>query len=131
MNAEQPVAKTSLNAVPILPSLNFSETRNFYVDTLGFEDVGFDGLDYLVVRRGGMELHFWLSDDPLQCQNSSVFFRSEAPTEMYRDFCDRGIEAIRPSDTSGECGESLRFHIRDPHGNLLMFGGTVSACMAH
>ncbi|ODS55236.1 MAG: glyoxalase [Agrobacterium sp. SCN 61-19] len=131
MNALQPVAKTILNAVPILPSLNLSETRNFYVDTLGFEDVGFDGLDYLVVRRGGMELHFWLSDDPLQCQNSSVFFRAEAPTEIYRDFCDRGIEAIRPSDNSGECGGTVRFHIRDPHGNLLMFGGAVSATMAH
>ncbi|MFL0691401.1 MAG: glyoxalase superfamily protein [Agrobacterium tumefaciens] len=131
MNAQQPVAKTILNAVPILPSLNFSETRNFYVDTLGFEDVGLDGLDYLVVRRDGMELHFWLSDDPVQCQNSSVFFRAEALTEMYRDFCERGIEAIRPSDTSGDCGTTLRFHIRDPHGNLLMFGGNVSGCIAH
>lgn len=37
MNAQQPVAKTILNAVPILPSLNFAETRSFYVDYLGFE----------------------------------------------------------------------------------------------
>ncbi|KQW29145.1 glyoxalase [Rhizobium sp. Root274] len=128
MNAQQPAARSILNAVPILPSLNFSETRNFYVDTLGFEDVGLDGLDYLVVRRGGMELHFWLSDDPLQCQNSSVFFRANAPGEIYRDFCDRGIEAIRPSDT---CGGEMRFHVRDPHGNLLMFGGTPLSAVSH
>ncbi|PYB73269.1 MULTISPECIES: glyoxalase [Rhizobium] len=128
MNAHQPVAQTVLNAVPILPSLNFSETRNFYVGSLGFEDVGLDGLDYLVVRRGGMELHFWLSDDPVQCQNSSVFFRAHAPIEIYRDFCDRGIEAIRPSET---CGGEMRFHIRDPHGNLLMFGGYPLSTVAH
>ncbi|MDH4414464.1 MAG: glyoxalase [Rhizobium sp.] len=131
MTAQQHAAKTILNVVPILPSLNFSETRKFYVGTLGFEDVGLDGLDYLVVRRGCMELHFWLSDDPLQCQNSSVFFRADAPTEIYRDFCDRGIEAIRPSDDCGESGGGVRFHIRDPHGNLLMFGGAAPASKAH
>lgn len=125
MNAQLPADKTLLNAVPILPSLNFSETRDFYVDALGFEDVGCDSLDYLVIRRGGMELQFWLSDDPLQCQNSSVFIRAEALSEMYRDFCDRGIKVIRPSDNSGDCGEISRFHIRDPHGNLLLFGALL------
>jgi hypothetical protein len=128
MNAQQPIATTILNAVPILPSLNFLETRNFYVENLGFEEVGLDCLDYLVVRRGGMELHFWLSDDPLQCQNSSVFFRASTPSEIYRDFCERGIEAIRPSDAEGE---DIRFHVRDPHGNLLMFSGMGPAAVAH
>ncbi|QEE44655.1 glyoxalase [Rhizobium sp. WL3] len=128
MNAQQPIATTILNAVPILPSLNFLETRNFYVENLGFEEVGLDCLDYLVVRRGGMELHFWLSDDPLQCQNSSVFFRATTPSEIYRDFCERGIEAIRPSDAEGE---DIRFHVRDPHGNLLMFSGMGPAAVAH
>jgi len=132
MNAQQPFATTILNAVPILPSLDFSETRSFYVDTLGFEDVGYDGLDYLVVRRGGMELHFWLSDDPVQCQNSSVFFRANSPADIYRDFCSRGIEAIRPSEDSSECGAGgVRFHVRDPHGNLLMFGGAGPGAVAH
>ncbi|EKF61654.1 glyoxalase/bleomycin resistance protein/dioxygenase [Agrobacterium albertimagni AOL15] len=125
MNVQQTVAKMVVNAVPILPSLNFSETRNFYVGALGFEEVGFDGLDYLVVRRGGMELHFWLSDDPLLCQNSSVFFRAEAPSELYREFCDRGIEAIRPSENLETCADTVRFHIRDPHGNLLLFGAVI------
>ncbi|MCJ8238423.1 glyoxalase [Peteryoungia algae] len=128
MNAQQPIATTVLNAVPILPSLNFVETRNFYVENLGFEEVGLDCLDYLVVRRGGMELHFWLSDDPLQCQNSSVFFRATAPGEIYRDFCERGIEAICPSDTQGG---DVRFHVRDPHGNLLMFSGMGPTAVAH
>jgi extradiol dioxygenase family protein len=128
MNAQQPVATTILNAVPILPSLDFNETRHFYVDALGFEDVGLDCLDYLVVRRGGLELHFWLSDDPMQCQNSSVFFRADTPVDIYRDFCDRGIEAIRPS---GVAAEEMRFHVRDPHGNLLMFSGMMSPVAAH
>ncbi|MDQ0421968.1 hypothetical protein J2045_003012 [Peteryoungia aggregata LMG 23059] len=128
MNAHPTVATAILNAVPILPSLDFNETRSFYVDNLGFEDVGLDCLDYLVVRRGGMELHFWLSDDPMQCQNSSVFFRADTPVEIYRDFCERGIEAVRPSDTRG--GE-MRFHVRDPHGNLLMFAGMMPGGCAH
>lgn len=125
MNDQQPVEQMLLDAVPILPSLNFSETRDFYVDALGFDEVGFNGLDYFVVRRGGIELHFWLSDDPLQCHNSSVLFRAEAPSELYREFCDGGIEAIRPLEDSKACAQTVRFHIRDPHGNLLLFGAVI------
>lgn len=128
MNAQQPASTTILNAVPILPSLNFVETRNFYVENLGFEEVRLDCDDYLVVQRDGMELQFWLSDDPLQCQSSSVFFRATTPSEIYRDFCERGIEAIVPSDSQGE---DIRFHVRDPHGNLLMFSGMRPVSVAH
>ncbi|EHS49977.1 hypothetical protein PDO_2852 [Rhizobium sp. PDO1-076] len=111
----------SFDVVPILPSLNFSETRDFYVTHLGFEEVGADCDDYLVIRKGPMELHFWLSDDPFQCQNSSVFFRSNAICEIYTVLRDRGVEAVLPSDQLHD----VRFHVRDPHGNLLMFADAM------
>ncbi|MDH4442192.1 MAG: glyoxalase [Rhizobium sp.] len=123
MSAQHTVAEPILKVVPILPSLDFSQTRDFYVHNLGFEELYAACDDYLVIRRGGLELQFWLSDDPMQCQNSSVFFRSEALHAIYRDLCDRGIEAVVPS---GSDGEQMRFHVRDPHGNLLMFGGLSS-----
>ncbi|TPP11791.1 VOC family protein [Rhizobium glycinendophyticum] len=128
MSAQETMAKPALKVVPILPSLDFAQTRDFYVGNLGFEEVEFACDDYLVIHRGGLELQFWLSDDPFQCQNSSVFFRSEAVRDIYRDLCDRGIEAVVPRDTHGE---PTRFHVRDPHGNLLMFGGSPLRAAAH
>lgn len=124
MSAEENMAKPIVKVVPILPSLNFSQTRDFYVRNLGFEEVRAACEGYLVVSRGGLELQFWLSDDPMQCQNSSVFFRTEALSDIYRDLCDRGIDAVMPADLPGD---QPSFHVRDPHGNLLMFGGVVSA----
>jgi Glyoxalase superfamily protein len=120
MKAHETIAAPIVKVVPILPSLDFSQTREFYVDNLGFEELYAACDDYLVIRRGGLELQFWLSDDPMQCQNSSVFFRTEALSDIYRDLCDRGIEAVKPADSLGDQG---RFHVRDPHGNLLLFGG--------
>ena len=118
MSAPQTVAKPTLNAVPILPSLNFSQTREFYVGNLGFEEIGIGCEDYMVVQRDGMELRFWLSDDPMHCENSSVFFVSGSPAEIYQDLVARGIEAIKSADCQDH---PVQFHVRDPHGNLLMF----------
>lgn len=120
MSAQEITAEPILTVVPILPSLDFSQTRDFYVHNLGFEELNVACEDYLVIRRGGLELQFWLSDDPMQCQNSSVFFRTEALTDIYRDLRERGIDAVMPS---GQGSDHARFHVRDPHGNLLMFGG--------
>lgn len=120
MSALPAIAKPTLNAVPILPSLNFSQTRDFYVLGLGFEEVNAACDDYLVVQKDGMELHFWLSDDPMQCQNSSVFFRSGSPSQIYQDLRDRGIETVTSSSMADG---PVRFYVRDPHGNMLMFAG--------
>lgn len=48
--------------IPILSSLNIRATADFYQHTLGFEVIGDYG-GYLLVRRGDIELHFWLTDD--------------------------------------------------------------------
>ncbi|MGL3607269.1 glyoxalase [Rhizobium sp. G187] len=122
MNAPDTIARPTLNAVPILPSLDFSQTRDFYVGNLGFEEVAAACDDYLVVQRDGLELHFWLSDDPLQCESTSVFFRTGAPADFYRDLRERGIDAIMPQSDKEH---PVRFHVRDPHGNLLMFADAV------
>jgi hypothetical protein len=123
MSAHDISAEPTFKVVPILPSLDFAQTRDFYVGNLGFQELNLGCDDYLVISRGGLELQFWLSDDPMQCQNSSVFFRTEALTDIYRDLCDRGIDAVMPADGRGE---QPRFHVRDPHGNLLMFGGVTN-----
>lgn len=50
-------------SIPVLPSPDIAATRDFYCDELGFGIVGPEMDDYLIVRRGEIEIHFWKSDD--------------------------------------------------------------------
>jgi len=43
-------------AIPVLASLEIGESRAFYVDNLGFQDIYRDDA-YLIVRRDRMEVH--------------------------------------------------------------------------
>lgn len=120
MNAENPVDFTRVDVLPILPSLNFSQTRQFYVEKLGFEAVEGVCEEYMSVRRDGLELHFWNCQDPSLCESSSVFFRSDSVWQLFDDFDSRGVELTRHIDEFDRPID--KFHVRDPHGNLLLFG---------
>jgi catechol 2,3-dioxygenase-like lactoylglutathione lyase family enzyme len=52
-----------IEVLPVLPSLDIAETLAFYRDQLGFAKIVHQTPDYLILRRGEMELHFWLTDD--------------------------------------------------------------------
>jgi catechol 2,3-dioxygenase-like lactoylglutathione lyase family enzyme len=52
---------------PVLPSLDIAETLAFYRDELDFDVVVHQTPDYLILRRDGMELHFWCTDDRPHC----------------------------------------------------------------
>jgi hypothetical protein len=129
MNAITPVDLGGVDVTPILPSLNFSQTRNFYVDALGFEQQAAPCEEYLVLRRGRMVLHFWSCDDPHMSMNSSVFIRSDSLDPLYEEYLARGVEGlVRIED--GDCdGKVARFYVRDPHGNLLLFGRRETASL--
>lgn len=119
MNVESGVDIGRVEVLPILPSLDFQQTRDFYAGRLGFE-VSDKGGEYLVVRRGRLELHFWQCEDPTLCENSSVFFRLDAFHALFDDFRRRGVEPVSGFDADED--DVTRFHIRDPHGNVLLFG---------
>ncbi|MBR0554832.1 glyoxalase [Ciceribacter sp. L1K23] len=111
---------SEVDVMPILPSLNFSQTRDFYVNALGFEQKPVACEDYIVFRRGRMELQFWQCEDPLMSSNSSVFIRCNSVSSLYEELVARGIDGVMR--TAEDDGGIARFYVRDPHGNLLLFG---------
>lgn len=113
MGAEPSVDIDDIDVLPILPSLNFQETRTFYVDTLGFDELELSDDDYKIFRRGRMELGFWYCSDPYMAANSSVLFRSGALEALYSEYKSRGA--------AGNMQSEDQFYVRDPHGNVLMF----------
>lgn len=109
-----------IEALPVLPSLNIAETLVFYRQQLGFAEIVYEAADYLIIRRGGMELQFWQTDDRCLCENSSVYLRGGGIGDLYEEYRSRGVERL--SSFSVRPWNMEEFHIHDPHGNLLRFG---------
>lgn len=127
MNAMNPADFSEVDVMPILPSLNFSQTRDFYINALGFEQRPVACEDYIVFRRGRMELQFWECRDPEISSNSSVFIRCNDVSYFYEELATRGVDGLR---STAEDGVGVaRFYVRDPHGNLLMFGQRETASL--
>lgn len=113
-----------VEVLPVLPSLSIAETRDFYRDRLGFDEIVLEDEDYLILRRAflgrRMELHFRLTDDRRLSEASAVYLRGGGIDALHAEFLARGAPDLSPMTVRPWNMEE--FHIRDPHGNLLRFG---------
>lgn len=107
-------------AIPILPSSNMAQTRDFYCNRLGFQAVGPASDNHLIVRRNEMEIHFWLTEDTELPKVSSCYIRGGEIATLYDEFARSGVPRL--SDFSVRPWNMKEFYIHDPHGNLLRFG---------
>jgi len=116
-------------AVPILPSRNLRETLEFY-ERLGFENRGAppEEWDYLIIGRGGIELHFFAAPDvdPLTT-DASCYLRVEDADALHEEWAATGVEhnaatgsrLMPPMDTDYGMRE---FALVDRSGNLVRAG---------
>lgn len=113
-----------VEVLPILPSLSIGETRDFYRDRLGFDEIVHEDKEYLIIRRlfvgRRLELHFWLTDDRKICEVSAVYIRGGGIDALHAEFTERGAEKLSPMTVRPWGMEE--FYVWDPHGNLLKFG---------
>jgi catechol 2,3-dioxygenase-like lactoylglutathione lyase family enzyme len=121
-------------AVPILPSRDLAETLAFY-ERLGFASRGapFERYRYLIVGRGGIELHFWEAPelDP-RASDASCYLHVRDADALHREWEEMGIPAdpatgsrlMPPEDTDYGLRE---FALVDPSGNLIRVGSSVAA----
>jgi len=106
-------------AFPVLPTLNKDETRDFYVEKLGFTVVN-DDEGYLIVRRDDTEIHFWLTDQAELPKASSCYIRGGQIRDLYAEYKEKQVKGL--SEFKIQPWDMAEFHILDPHGNLLRFG---------
>ncbi|WP_454850581.1 bleomycin resistance protein [Rhizobium binxianense] len=109
-----------IEVLPVLPSLDIAETLSFYRDQLGFKTIVHQAPAYLILRRDGMELHFWLTDEARLCENSSIYLRGGGIDALHAEFRAAGVK--RMTDIELRPWNMVEFYIHDPHGNLLRFG---------
>lgn len=112
-------------AIPVLASLDLKQSKQFYEEKLGFKTELFG--DYMIAKRDGMEVHFWLADDPVHPENTSCYIRGGQVAALYEELSKKGIgtnpiSGERISDFQVRPWGMKEFYVWDPHGNLLKFG---------
>jgi predicted enzyme related to lactoylglutathione lyase len=109
---------------PILPSRDIQRTGLFY-QQLGFTFEN-NYPDYLIVKRDGQELHFFLhSEDHSHTHDHSDFscyIRVVGLDALHAEFAAAGLQIDPPSMRSWGMKE---MDIIDPDGTLLRFGERV------
>ena len=121
-------------AVPILPSRDLRESLAFY-ERLGFESRGAppERWGYLIVGRGGVELHFYDAPDvdPLTTA-ASCYVRVADAAALHEEWQRIGVppdpasgsRLMPPEDTDYGMRE---FALVDPSGNLLRVGSPAGS----
>ncbi|HEY8605611.1 MAG TPA: VOC family protein [Noviherbaspirillum sp.] len=106
------------STVPVLASLDIRESRDFYVDRLGFAERGMYD-DYLIVVRDGAEIHFWLCEERRIAEHTSCYVRTAGTDALFAELTKAGL-VLRPPVVQPWGMKEL--YVIDPHGNLLKFG---------
>ena len=109
---------------PKLPMRDKAMTRAFYVDLLGFTDIGVaDYKDYLLLRRDTVEIHFFSFPDIDPKENyGQVYIRTNDIKALYAELIGNGVKC-KPIETK-PWGQT-EFSLLDNDGNLLTFGEGV------
>lgn len=110
---------------PKLPMRSKSATRQYYVDQLGFEEIG-DYEGYLMVRKDKIEIHFFEFKELDPKENyGQVYIRTDDIDSLYQSLLDNKT-AIHPNGKLGTRPWGQReFALLDPDNSLLTFGQSI------
>jgi catechol 2,3-dioxygenase-like lactoylglutathione lyase family enzyme len=109
---------------PKLPMRSKEATRAYYVNQLGFAQVGAEDYEgYLMVEKEGVQIHFFQYTELAPEGNySGVYIRTNAIDALYQSLLNRGV-AIHPNGPLEEKPWGQKeFSLLDPDHNLLTFG---------
>lgn len=107
-------------AIPQLPSLNLAESREFYLNKLGFSEL-YSDQQILVLKKDDIELHLLKCDNKLLPQNSSCYFHVSGIDSWYAE-CEKNKTAHPDVPLADKHYGMREFIVKDCHGNLLKFG---------
>jgi hypothetical protein len=112
---------------PKLPMRDKTVTREFYLNTLGFQDYGsadYDG--YLMVKKDRIQIHFFefKNLDPKE-NYGQVYIRTDKIDSLYQSFLDKNVSIHPAGHLQAKPWGQKEFSILDPDNNLLTFGQSV------
>lgn len=112
---------------PKLPMRDKLATRNFYVNQLGFREIGtvdYDG--YLMVAKDNIQIHFFEFKglDPKE-NYGQVYIRTNDIAALYQAFFDNNVSIHPNGAMQTKPWGQKEFALLDPDNNLLTFGQSV------
>lgn len=115
------------NIIPKLPMRSKSATRDYYINQLGFTDIGsadFDG--YLIIKKDNLEIHFFEFVGLNPSENyGQVYIRTNDIEALYQSLLDSNIRIHPAGNLQNKPWGQKEFALLDPDNNLLTFGQTL------
>lgn len=107
---------------PKLPMRNKSATRHYYINQLGFQELGdYDG--YLIVQKDEIEIHFFEFKELDPKENyGQVYIRTNDIEDLYQSMLDSKIPIHPNGPLQTKPWGQKEFALLDPDNNLLTFG---------
>jgi uncharacterized glyoxalase superfamily protein PhnB len=115
---------TFTRAAPVLAALEIEMTVLFYEQRLGFPRVLVAGDAYAIVRRDGVDIHFWNCPDKYIAENTSCYIFVENVDLVFQEYQARGVSIAGALETKP--WGVREFAILDSNGNLLKIGERVN-----
>lgn len=113
------------NINPKLPMRNKSATRAFYLEQLGFKELG-DYEGYLMVQKDKVEIHFFKYKELDPKENyGQVYIRTDDIDGLYKSMLDNKTEIHPNGKLKTQPWGQKEFSLLDPDSNLLTFGQSV------
>lgn len=115
------------NVNPKMPMRNKSATKDFYVNKLGFRNVGSSDYDgYLMVEKDNIEIHFFEFRELEPKKNyAGVYIRTNNIESLYQSFLDNKISIHPNGRLQTKAWGQKEFALLDPDNNLLTFGQRI------
>jgi catechol 2,3-dioxygenase-like lactoylglutathione lyase family enzyme len=107
---------------PKLPFRNKEVTKDYYINKLGFKELG-DYPDYLIVAKDNIEIHFFRFEalDPKE-NYGQVYIRTKDIVRVYQTFLDNKVRIHPDGYLEMKPWGQREFALLDPDSNLLTFG---------
>ncbi|WP_118974802.1 bleomycin resistance protein [Taibaiella koreensis] len=109
---------------PKLPMRDKAATKAFYINGLGFRDIGAtDYPDYLLLEKDGLQIHFFAHKtlDPLQ-NYGQIYIRTNDIDTLYQHALDARLRFPAGEQLQNKPWGQREFSLLDPDHNLLTFG---------
>ncbi|MCO6462104.1 MAG: VOC family protein [Saprospiraceae bacterium] len=113
------------NIIPKLPMRDKNVTKDFYLNKLGFTELGDYG-DYLMIKKDDIEIHFFEFKNLEPKENyGQVYIRTNEIANLYQSLLDNTTDIHPNGKLQTKPWGQIEFSILDPDSNLLTFGQSI------
>lgn len=109
---------------PKLPMRNKTITRKYYIEKLGFQELGsVDYEGYLMLQKDQVEVHFFEFKDLDPKENyGQIYIRTQEIDQLYKHFINNKVVIHPNGPLQLKAWGQKEFALLDPDHNLLTFG---------